>query len=83
MATVKVRGEGGVVWEMDEPLPRDVLQRLADKRLTLVDDDGGQVEYVPPAEPEDDDDVPPELAAFEAEPAVPRKAAKKAAAKSA
>ncbi len=55
--TIHVRGEGGVIWEMDLPLPEGVAQRLASGVLTRVNADGSPFEPDPaqerPARPKD------------------------------
>lgn len=63
--TIHVRGEGGVVWEMDLPLPDGVAQRLANGDLTRLNKDGSPYE-----EPTEDlagpQDGPPAKAASKA-----------------
>lgn len=54
--SIHVRGEGGVVWEMDLPLPDGAAQRLARGDLTRVNKDGSTYEPGPdedPAAPQD------------------------------
>jgi hypothetical protein len=53
--SIHVRGEGGVVWEMDLPLPDGVAQRLENGDLTHVNEDGS-----PSRESEDPDGSDPD-----------------------
>lgn len=63
--TIHVRGEGGVLWEMDLPLPEGAAHRLANGDLKRVNADGSAYE------PEGDDQT--------MTPAKPAKSAKQGA----
>lgn len=39
MGTVQIRGEGGVVWTYDEPLPADIAKRVTSGHLRMVDEE--------------------------------------------
>lgn len=55
--TAWFRGEGGVVMEMDLPLPEAIAQRVQMGAIVRVaDQDGGP--YIPPDEAEEADEVP-------------------------
>lgn len=49
--SIHVRGEGGVIWEMDLPLPEGVAQRLAKDDLVRVHADGSRYEEPEPEGP--------------------------------
>ena len=86
--TIHVRGEGGIIWEMDLPLRPDHEARLKAGLMQRVNPDGtpwtfaasAAEEPVPDGEDQDDggEDQPPELEAFLAEPPEPVKATRPA-----
>jgi hypothetical protein len=39
MGAVKIRGEGGVVWTFDLPLPEDIAKRVTSGHLRMVDEE--------------------------------------------
>lgn len=60
MTGIHIRGEGGVIWAMALPLTKDHAKKLADGRLTRVNEDGSAyvaepVDVAPPAPAEDND----------------------------
>ena len=77
--TAFFKGDGGAVFEMDLPLTGDMAKRAARGELRRVNPDGSRLEEPDeeaPASPVvdqagEDEDLPPELAAFEAEPVKP------------
>lgn len=39
MSSVQIRGEGGVVWTYDLPLPSDIQKRVTSGHLRMVDEE--------------------------------------------
>lgn len=60
--TIRIRGEGGLVWEVDLPLPHGFEHRLNTGDLVQVDEDDNPIPRAEPTDPgpEDPEDLDPE-----------------------